>query len=113
MTLPVQPVLALLVGEVMDWLVPTTMFVSTAITVVGYPLARAWARRIEREAGHPKVPPDVVARLERIEQAVDSIAIEVECISEVRRFTTKLLSARGAAAATARRAGDTGETPVS
>jgi hypothetical protein len=34
------------------------------------------------------------ARLERIEQAVDAIAIEVERISEGQRFTTKLLSDR-------------------
>ncbi|HEU4995330.1 MAG TPA: hypothetical protein VFT29_10950 [Gemmatimonadaceae bacterium] len=34
------------------------------------------------------------ARLERIEQAVDSIAIEIERISEGQRFTTKLLSER-------------------
>jgi len=34
------------------------------------------------------------ARLERIEQAVDSIAIEIERISENQRFTTKLLSER-------------------
>ena len=32
------------------------------------------------------------ARLERIEQAVDAIAIEVERISEAQRFTTKLMS---------------------
>jgi hypothetical protein len=31
-------------------------------------------------------------RLERIEQAVDAIAVEVERISEGQRFTTKLLS---------------------
>jgi hypothetical protein len=35
-----------------------------------------------------------VARLERIEQAVDAVAIEVERISEGQRFTTKLLSDR-------------------
>jgi len=33
-------------------------------------------------------------RLTRIEQAVDSIAIETERISEGQRFTTKLLSER-------------------
>ena len=33
-------------------------------------------------------------RLERIEHAVDSIAIEVERISEAQRFTTKLLAER-------------------
>lgn len=39
------------------------------------------------------------ARMERIEQAVDSIALEVERISEGQRFTTKLLSERGGAEA--------------
>ena len=34
------------------------------------------------------------ARLERMEQAVDAIAIEIERISEGQRFTTKLLSER-------------------
>jgi hypothetical protein len=42
----------------------------------------------------PALPPDVTARLERMEQAIDSIAIEVERISEGQRFTTKLLSER-------------------
>jgi len=35
-----------------------------------------------------------VARLQRLEQAVDSIAIEVERISEGQRFTVALLSER-------------------
>lgn len=37
---------------------------------------------------------ELSARIERIEQAVDSIAIEIERISENQRFTTKLLSER-------------------
>ncbi len=36
----------------------------------------------------------VEARLARIEQAVDAIAVETERISEGQRFTTKLLSER-------------------
>jgi hypothetical protein len=36
--------------------------------------------------------PEESARMERIEQAVDAIAIEVERISEAQRFTTRLLS---------------------
>ena len=40
--------------------------------------------------------PSVTARLERMEQAIDSIAVEVERISEGQRFTTKLLSERSA-----------------
>ena len=37
---------------------------------------------------------DLEARLERIEQAVDTIAIEMERIGEGQRFVTKLLAER-------------------
>ena len=46
-----------------------------------------WGRR-------PEISPTTDARLERIEHAVDAIAIEIERISEGQRFTTKLLSER-------------------
>ncbi|MDB4873573.1 MAG: hypothetical protein JWM41_19 [Gemmatimonadetes bacterium] len=75
-------------------LIPIVMFMCTAVTIIGFPVARAFARRMEREPSQPSVPPDVTARLERMEQALDSIAIEVERISEGQRFTTKLLSER-------------------
>ena len=44
--------------------------------------------RLERESA----PSLTDARLARIEQAVEAIALEVERISEGQRFTTKLLS---------------------
>lgn len=71
----------------------------TAIVVLG-PFARAVARKLDRESasgGALKgggLPPEVTARLERMEQAIDSIAIEVERISEGQRFTTKVLAER-------------------
>jgi hypothetical protein len=37
---------------------------------------------------------DVTDRLERMEQAIDAIAVEVERIAEGQRFTTRLLSER-------------------
>jgi hypothetical protein len=37
---------------------------------------------------------EISARLERMEQAVDTIAIEVERVSEGQRFTSKLLADR-------------------
>lgn len=40
------------------------------------------------------LPPERDQRLDRIEQAVDAIAIEVERISEAQRFAAKLLSER-------------------
>jgi len=64
------------------------------ITAIGWPLARAYARRVERGEATRSVPSEVSARLERMEQAIDSIAVEVERISEGQRFTTKLLSER-------------------
>ena len=56
------------------------------------PIARAFAKRMENRGDVPRVSADVATRLERMEQAIDSIAVEVERISEAQRFTTKLLS---------------------
>ncbi len=73
------------------------------VLALGIPFVRALARRWERESAQLTVPPDVAARLERIEHAVEAVAIEVERISEGQRFTTKLLSERGGEAAPAGR----------
>lgn len=75
-------------------LVPITLFVCIAVGAIGVPIARAFARRLEREPSPRELPRDLTARLERMEQALDSIAIEVERISEGQRFTTKLLAER-------------------
>jgi hypothetical protein len=48
---------------------------------------------MERRNEHG-LPPDVSNRLARIEAAVDSIAIEVERISESQRFLAKLQADR-------------------
>ena len=78
-------------------LIPIALFTMIGVTVIFAPIARAVARRIERGAGggdSPSVPNDVGARLERMEQAIDAIAVEVERISEGQRFTSKLLAGR-------------------
>lgn len=75
-------------------MVPIVLFVCMAVTAIGVPIARAYARRLDREPSRPELPSDVTARLERMEQALDSISIEVERISEGQRFTTKLLAER-------------------
>jgi hypothetical protein len=76
--------------------VPIVLFSTMPIIAIGFPLARAYAKKIERGNDTARVPSDVSARLERMEQAIDSIAVEVERISEGQRFTTKLLSERTA-----------------
>jgi hypothetical protein len=72
--------------------IPLGAFATVIICAIGIPLARAHARRMDAESKNPRVPPEVTNRLDRIEQAVDAVAIEVERISEGQRFTTKLLS---------------------
>ena len=81
-------------------LIPIIFVASIPIVALGYPIVRAFTRRLEQKPIGASVPPDVAHRLERMEQALDSIAIEVERISEGQRFTTKLLSERSESPAT-------------
>ena len=74
-------------------LIVRSVMTTIAAVALGIPIIRALSRRfIERPPAQPVLPADVLHRLERIEQAVDSIAIEVERISEGQRYTTRLLS---------------------
>lgn len=68
--------------------------VTLVCCVVGLPLARAFARWIDRRGTVAPVNREVTLRLEGIEQAVESVALEVERISEGQRFTTRMLSER-------------------
>jgi len=81
-------------GPIPGELIPIVLFIMMGVTAIGYPIARALARKMDRESLQPKVPNELQQRLERMEMALDSIAVEVERISEGQRFTTKLLSDR-------------------
>ncbi|MDP9202534.1 MAG: hypothetical protein M3P26_11475 [Gemmatimonadota bacterium] len=79
-------------------IIPLGAFATAIILAVGVPLARAYSRKMDADSRNPRLPTEVTDRLERMEQALDSVAIEVERISEGQRFTTKLLSeGKGAA----------------
>ena len=86
-----------------------SFFVCMVFIIVGFPIARAFARRMDRSRVGPTGPVelsrDATDRLNRIEQAVESVAIEVERISEGQRFTTKLLAERPEAVPAERRLG--------
>jgi hypothetical protein len=57
------------------------------------PIVIAHTRRMwKRPQPARALPPATEGRLERIEQAVEAIAVEVERVSEGQRFVTKLLS---------------------
>jgi len=75
-------------------LIPIVLFICIAATAIGVPLAKAFAKRIESQPRDLRLPQDVTARLDRMENAIDAIAVEIERISEGQRFTTKLLSER-------------------
>jgi len=69
----------------------------TSILLLGTILKyRLMSRRMDAEAKQPKLPSDLMTRLERMEQSLDAVAVEVERISEGQRFTTKLLSEKSA-----------------
>ena len=67
------------------------------LMVIGWPIARAMARRIDRRSAGTPPTFDGEARLARIEHAVEAIAVEVERVSEGQRFATRLLSERAEA----------------
>ncbi|HEV7839078.1 MAG TPA: hypothetical protein VGO75_13495 [Gemmatimonadaceae bacterium] len=68
-------------------------FFTIAAIIIGLPIARAFARRMDRKSGGTaQIPSEVSAQLAHLNQAVDAIAVEVERISEGQRFTTRLLS---------------------
>jgi hypothetical protein len=73
--------------------------------VVVLPLVIAYARRIWRRgaAAVATVPQEIYDRFSRLDQAIDSVAIEVERIGEGQRFLTRLHAEGGLGAGAAER----------
>ena len=84
-----------------------TVFVGTGMLVI----VRAWARKIENQSKLPKAPPESAERMERMERAIDSVALEIERISENQRFLTKLLAERADGRALPRPDASRGDSP--
>jgi len=61
-----------------------------AVIAVGKPLARAFGTIIERRALKQPMAPEIGARLDRIEQGVEAVSIEIERISESQRYLLKV-----------------------
>ncbi len=60
-----------------------------AVIAVGKPLARALGSVIEKR-GLRSAPQDFAPRLERIEQGIEAVSIEIERISESQRYLLKM-----------------------
>ena len=74
--------------------IPILAIACAPIMAIGIPIAKAYARQLDERSRSSALAPNASARLERIEQAIDAIAVEIERISEGQRFTTRLLSDR-------------------
>jgi hypothetical protein len=75
--------------------ISVAFFMTVAVCVVGFPLARAFGRRIDRKTEVKTVQgPDLTPQIRQLQDSVDAMAIELERISEGQRFTAKLLSER-------------------
>ena len=72
--------------------VPVCGMVMILGIVLGIPLVRSYTKRVESRPREALPSGEVITRLDRIEQAVEAMATEVERIAEGQRFTTKLLS---------------------
>jgi hypothetical protein len=78
----------------------TAIFIIFILAVL-MPLSIGVARRFWRRGSTPDnraADPTLTPRLDRLEQAVDTIAIEIERVSEGQRFITKILAERPATA---------------
>lgn len=74
----------------------TTFLTGLGIVFVLAPLAFAAARLMWRRAfsprGHSAHQADTTQRLDRLEKAIDTIAFEIERVSEGQRFVTRLMT---------------------
>jgi hypothetical protein len=81
------------------------LFLMTLVITIG----RVLSKRATGQAVGPGVPADLAERLARIEQAVETVAIEVERISESERYSARLLTERLPERLPARPLGATGQ----
>jgi hypothetical protein len=81
--MPVDP--NLIVREVLSWVIPGLVTI-----VLGFPVVRLITKWLEPRPVPPRELASINGRLEKIESAVDAIALEVERISESQRFTARL-----------------------
>lgn len=80
-------------GDVLAFAQVMTVIMASLAVLVGVVIGARFFWRIGSRVGGPAIPASTSAEeLQRLQNAVDAIAIEVERISEAQRFTVTLLS---------------------
>src|SRR2546423_3282396 len=70
-----------------------SLLITIGVIALGIPIIRAFTRRfVDRAPVASALAANVENRLERIEQAVEAVAIEVERISESQRYLTRVMA---------------------
>ena len=76
-------------------IVVTALFFATVIILsLGIPLVRAFSRRQDQLARSSTLSPELSIRLDRIESMIETVAVEVERLSEGQRFVNHVMSTR-------------------
>lgn len=80
-----------------DIIIPIAGMFTGIVMVLGIPLVLVQARKLwmRDSSSATQGSSETNHRLERIEHAIDAMAVEVERIAEGQRFVTKLLADRG------------------
>lgn len=75
-------------------IISVVFFVSIAATIIFTPIARAFARRMDAGTQRELSGSGLAPQIEQLQASVDTMAIELERISEAQRFQSKLLAER-------------------
>lgn len=88
-----------------------SVFTIFVLAPMAFAAARMMWKRATSKPSPPAISGDASRRLERLEQGMDAIAVEIERVSEGQRFVTRLLSEahNNAALAAPQRVGDGGQ----
>jgi cytochrome c-type biogenesis protein CcmH/NrfF len=89
---PPPPQMDMMPPQVFDIVI--FFFITVAVIIIGLPIARALGRRLDRKPYKQSLDPGVTAQLQRIENTVESMSIEIERISEAQRYMARLQTER-------------------
>jgi hypothetical protein len=79
-----------------DAIVASMVIGMPSLIVLVWMVLRHREKMVKRDTLPQPTSAGIEARLERLENAIESIAVEMERVGEGQRFTTKLLSERAA-----------------